>query len=70
MTPAEHVDRAIRQCARAVDPSGAVCTGWVLVSEWQDASGRWWVHRWTDSATPPWRADGLMYHAIQSEEVS
>lgn len=64
----EVIEEAIRRLSPSVDPSGAICTGWVMVAEWVDASGRWWVTKWSDKGTPPWRAEGLMYHALNSEE--
>lgn len=68
--PSENIDKAVRQCAPAVDPAGAVCTGWVLVAEWQDSDGRWWLTRWSEDNLPPWRADGLLYHATNNEDIS
>lgn len=69
-TSHERIDRAVRSSSQSVDPDGAVCTGWVLVAEWQDSTGRWWVTRWSDTNMPPWRADGLLYHATQNEDLS
>lgn len=66
----ERIDKAIRSSGQNVDPNGAVCTGWVVVAEWQDSDGRWWVTKWTDGNLPPWRADGLLYHATNNEDIS
>lgn len=70
MTPEEYIDRAVRQTNGAIHPKGAVCSSWVLVAEWQDADGRWWVTRWSSRDTPPWRVEGLLQYAISSEDIA
>jgi len=62
----EHVLAEIRKNAFK---GGALCTGWIVISEWLDADGDYWTHVERDDRNPPWRHQGLLQHALDEEEL-
>ena len=48
-------------------PEGAMCTGWVIVSEWMDADGQYWTFCAVDDRNPPWRHKGLISYVLERE---
>lgn len=42
----------------------AICTGWVIVSEWLGADGEYWTHVEHDDRNPPWRHTGLLSYTL------
>lgn len=59
---ADAIASTSRDLAESVDTQGAMCTGWVLVAEWTDSDGRWWMSTLSDpqltelaQARPPHR---------------
>lgn len=46
-------------------PEGAICTGWVIVSEWMDADGQYWTFCAVDDRNPPWRHKGLISYVLE-----
>ena len=49
-----------------VGKSGAICTNFVLVSEFMDEDGIYWSAIYKDDNLPPWRHVGLLYHALEN----
>ena len=47
-------------------PEGAICTGWVIVSEWMDAEGQFWTYTAVDDRNPPWRHQGLLNYVLEA----
>jgi len=47
-------------------PEGAMCTGWVIVSEWMDADGQFWTYVGADDRNPPWRHLGLLSYCVDT----
>ena len=66
--PQSIFDKAMREAAPAINADGAMNIGWVVVAEWVDVEGRYWLTRWDDGSMPPWRADGLLTYATQDGE--
>jgi len=54
---------AIAATAPDIDPAGAICTGWVVVTEWVDSTGRYQLSRVCSAETPRWRGIGLLDEA-------
>lgn len=50
-------------------PEGAMCTSWVIVSEWMDADGEYWTFVGSDDRSPPWRHTGLLSWALDGSDT-
>lgn len=59
-TPVEAMVDAIR---REMFPEGAMCTSWVLATEWMSMDSEYYVIVLTDDNSPPWRHVGLLAKA-------
>ena len=57
------VNNAISGLATLLAPEGAMCTTWILVSEWIDTDGNFWFSTHTEPDQPVWRQTGLLDHA-------
>lgn len=44
--------------------SGAVLTGWVLVTEWMDPDGERWISKGHSASLAAWSADGFHHQAL------
>lgn len=64
--PEQGVDSLLRAVSQAVFPEGALCTGWVLVSEWVDVDGEHWTYTARDDNNPVWRHEGLLQHVLNN----
>ena len=62
--PNEIVEAAIQALAGLVSPDGAVCTGWVLVSQWSDVEGNQAMGYQTGDRTATWTQRGLLSEAL------
>jgi hypothetical protein len=60
------VDDLLDAIRRVVFPEGALCTGWVLVTEWVDLDGQHWTYTAKDSNNPIWRHEGLLQHVLNN----
>jgi hypothetical protein len=60
VTPVEAMVSAIRT---EMFPEGALCTSWVLATEWMSADSEYYVIVLTDDQSPPWRHVGLLAKA-------
>lgn len=56
--------------SRQAFPEGAMCTGWVIVSEWVDADGQFWTFTGTDDRNPPWRHLGLLAYCLEAADYA
>ena len=45
-------------------PEGALCTAWVLTTEWMSLDGEWFTMTITDQSAPPWRHAGLLSKSL------
>jgi hypothetical protein len=62
------IDEAVQSIAGAVSQEGAVCTGWVLVSQWSDVEGsQAFLHQASDGM-PPWLERGMLAQALGAVE--
>lgn len=61
------VPGVIQALGRRVWPDGAILTSWVLISEWMDHDGEWWVHVATDDQAPVWRHQGIIAYAAEHD---
>lgn len=67
--PPEHVltmDDVLVAMAKDTFPEGAMCTGWVIVSEWMDADGQFWTYVGSDDRNPPWRHLGMLSWTLET----
>jgi hypothetical protein len=48
----------------AVFPEGALCTSWIVVTEWVDLDGTFWTYVAKDDTNPPWRHEGLLQYVV------
>jgi hypothetical protein len=57
------IEDAIAQMGRLAFEQPAICTGWVLVTEWFGGKNEFWVMSLHDDQSPPWRHSGMMDYA-------
>jgi len=63
------IDNALAEIAHIAFPEPAICTGWVLVSEWMGSGPKdYWTLTLADDEQPDWRHLGLVHHAIRTWE--
>jgi hypothetical protein len=60
------VTNAVQGLATLLDKDGALCTSWILVSEWMDSHGNFWFSTHTEPDMPIWRTNGMLSHAQSS----
>lgn len=60
------VNNAVQGLATLLDKEGAMCTTWLLVSEWIDSEGNFWFSTHSEPDLPIWRKNGMLQHAIDS----
>jgi hypothetical protein len=61
---AKPIEDAIAELGRAAFQQPALCTGWVLVSEWFGGENEYWIMAIHDENSPPWRHSGMLDYAI------
>lgn len=49
---------------------GAICTTFILISEWMGSDGKYYSLVVTDEQSPPWRHEGLINYALANEIYS
>ena len=62
------IDDALAEIGRVAFIEPAICTGWVLVSEWMGDSAEgsdYWTLTLADDLNPDWRLKGLLRHALE-----
>jgi hypothetical protein len=66
-TPAEQtpVANMLHHVQSQIFPEGALCTAWVLTTEWMSADGEWYTFTITDDSAPPWHHIGLLAKSSQ-----
>jgi hypothetical protein len=65
--PAFTIDDALAEIARIAFPDPAICTGWVLVSEWLGSGpSEYWTLTLSDNNQPEWRHKGLLRHGLET----
>lgn len=57
------IEDAIAQMGRVAFEQPAICTGWVLVTEWFGGKNEFWVMALHDDQSPPWRHTGMLDYA-------
>jgi hypothetical protein len=63
------IDDALAEIAHIAFPEPAICTGWVLVSEWMGSGPKdYWTLTLGDDQQPDWRHLGLLHHGIKTWE--
>lgn len=50
-----------------IDDNGAMCTSFVLITEWVDSKGEFYSFTVKDNESPPWRHEGLINYALANE---
>lgn len=60
------LNNAVHGLATLLDKEGAMCTSWILVSEWMDSEGNVWFSTHGEPDLPIWRTNGLLQHAIDT----
>lgn len=65
------IEDAIADLGRASFQEPAICTGWVLVTEWFGGNNEYWIMSLHDESSPPWRHSGMLDYAMNriTEEV-
>lgn len=58
------IDEAIQSSSTV---PGAMLTGWVVISEWMDASGQRWLSKGHAASKAPWEANGMMHEALYGD---
>jgi hypothetical protein len=54
------VSEMLHQVQQQIFPEGALCTAWVLSTEWMSLDGEWYTFTLTDDSSPVWRHLGLL----------
>jgi hypothetical protein len=64
-TPAEKtpVAQMLHEVQQNIFPEGALCTAWVLTTEWLSVDGEYYTFTVTDGGAPPWHHAGLLSKA-------
>jgi hypothetical protein len=63
------IDDALAELGRIAFLDPAICTGWVLVSEWMgEGDKEYWTLTLADDENPDWRLKGLVHHALDTWE--
>ena len=63
------IDDALAEIGRVAFVQPAICTGWVLVSEWMGEGDReYWTLTLADDQNPDWRHLGLVHHGLKNWE--
>lgn len=57
------VNDAIQGLATLLAPEGAMCTTWILITEWIDSDGNFWFSSHTEPEQPVWKQIGMVDHA-------
>jgi hypothetical protein len=66
--PMQDMENFIARMGRMMFEEPAMCTSWVIVSEWHNGVD-YWTSTMTDEDTPPWRHIGLLnYAAVNFDE--
>lgn len=63
-SPDEIIDDALQSLAPIVNAEGAVCTGWVLVSQWSGVDGSQAMAYQTSDNLTSWGQRGLLAEAL------
>lgn len=63
----ELLDVLSRLAKQHVDKEGAMCTAFVVSSEWVSSDGEYYIMTLTDNDSPPWRHEGLLQYTIANE---
>lgn len=50
-----------------IDDKGALCTSFVVITEWIDSNGEYYTLTVKDDDSPPWRHEGLVHYALANE---
>jgi|LauGreSuBDMM15SN_2_FD.fasta_scaffold193919_1 hypothetical protein len=58
------IKNMLTELATHLDKKGAMCTNFVLVAEWVDSNGDFWLSTHGDEGIPPWRVEGLLSYAL------
>jgi hypothetical protein len=63
------IDDALAEIGRIAFVEPAICTGWVLVSEWMGEGDKdYWTLTLADDQNPDWRHLGLVHHGLKNWE--
>ena len=54
------VAEMLHHVQKEIFPEGAMCTAWVLSTEWMNVDGEWFTFTLTDPSAPVWRHLGLL----------
>jgi hypothetical protein len=54
------VAEMLHHVQQEIFPEGAMCTAWVLSTEWMNVDGEWFTFTLTDQSAPVWRHLGLL----------
>jgi len=54
------VAEMLHHVQQEIFPEGAMCTAWVLSTEWMTIDGEWFTFTLTDQSAPVWRHLGLL----------
>lgn len=57
------IEDAIAELGRIAFEQPAICTSWVLVTEWFGGKDEYWVMSLHDEQSPPWRHSGMLDYA-------
>jgi len=61
------MEETLHAMSKGSFPEGAICTGWISVSEWLDVNGEYWTYVSVDQTNPPWRHSGLLSWVLDSD---
>jgi hypothetical protein len=59
----EAISKAVQNLSTLLAPNGALCTTWILITEWVDTDGNFWFSSHAEPDQPVWRQSGMLDHA-------
>jgi len=52
--------------AGATFEQNAICSSWLLITEWVDGEGRVWLEEHRTSEMPAWKRLGILYYVLDT----
>jgi len=60
------VDEVIHSVGSATSEV-AVCTSWILLTEWTDGNGGMWLEEYRTTGIAPWKREGILNYVLTTD---
>jgi hypothetical protein len=64
----ERIDQLIKGSKRENEETSAVCTTWILLTEWVNGDGDVWLEEHRTIDLPAWRRAGILNYVLTEPE--